>query len=84
MNEGATVRLGERVALAQLVYEALMVTGVPAVIVEALALMLHPAAPVTTIPEPLPLQSFLQCPGVPLSAPSSQTSFGVTVFCAFH
>ena len=79
-----TVRLGVSVALAQLVYEALIVTDCPASIVDELAVMLHPAAHVTTTPEPLPVQSFLQCPGVPLRAQSSHASFGVTVLLAFR
>ena len=51
---------GVNVAFTQLVYEAEIVTGSPAVIVEALAVIVQPAVPVRTVHDPNPVQSFLQ------------------------
>lgn len=66
-------RDGEKLALAPLVYHALIVVVCPASIVAGVADKVQVAPP----PPPIPLQSALQCPGVPLSVHSSQTSVGV-------
>lgn len=67
---------GVSVAFSQLVYHALIVTDCPDSILEALAVNVHVAPPVFTAGHSSPVQSSLQCQGVPLSSPSSQTSFG--------
>ena len=65
---------GEIVVLSQLPYDALIVMVCPASILEGVVVIVHAAVPgvVHSVPE----QSNLQCPGVPLSSPSSQTSSG--------
>lgn len=67
---------GVSVALAPLVYPAVMVTDCPAVIVLLLAVIVHPAAHVWTAPLHMPEQSDLQWLGVPFNAHSSHCSSG--------
>lgn len=62
---------GENVALVPLVYDALRVTDCPAWMLVALAVNVH------EFHQASPVQSVLQCPGVPFNAQSSQTSFGL-------
>ena len=68
---------GENVALVQLVYDALSVTFCPDSTLPVFAVNVQ-LGPVGLVHVPLPVQSLLQCPAVPLSGPSSQTSFGLT------
>jgi hypothetical protein len=68
--------IGENVAFSQLVYHALSVVVCHTSIVDGLALNVQVAPQVFTAGPSVPLQSSLQCPGVPLRSPSSQTSFG--------
>ena len=73
------VRFGEKIALVPLAYDAFSVTDCPASILAALAVnvQLGPVGLLFPVlfPVPIPVQVELQCPAVPLSAPSSQVSF---------
>ena len=77
VNPVNPARLGEKVGFSPLVYEAVIVTVCPDSIVPVLAVNVQVAHPVGVVPFPSPVQSVLHFPGVPLSAPSSQTSFGL-------
>lgn len=60
MNAVSPKSVGVNVAFDQLVYEALIVTDCPASILPVFVVIVQPAAPVTTVHEPIPVQSDLQ------------------------
>lgn len=75
MNVVSPDILGVNVALVPLAYDAVRVTDCPDSTVAALAVKVQ-LGPLG-VPDPSHEQSILHFPGVPLSAPSSQTSFGL-------
>jgi len=77
-------RFGVKVTFDPLVYHAESVTDCPDSIVVELAVSVQVAHPVATTGPQSHEQSALHFPGVPLSAPSSQISFGVTVLLVLH
>lgn len=64
---------GVNVALVPLAYDAVRVMVSPA---EALVVFAVSVQEAQLLGPSVPVQSILQCPGVPLSSPSSQTSSG--------